>query len=68
MPTAINRNELQRLQHEERGQLVEVLPAVEYEDEHLPGAINIPLKTLDAETTRQLERAEPVIVYCYDYQ
>ena len=27
-------------------QLVEVLPAVEYDEEHLPGAINIPLKTL----------------------
>ncbi len=49
-------------------QLVEVLPPAEYEDEHLPGAINIPLKELDHETTRQLERERPVIVYCYDYQ
>jgi len=31
-------------------------------------AINIPLKTLDRETTQQLERERPVIVYCYDYQ
>ncbi|MGH2934324.1 MAG: rhodanese-like domain-containing protein [Gaiellaceae bacterium] len=35
---------------------------------HLPGAINIPLKTLDRETTQQLDRARPVIVYCYDTQ
>jgi rhodanese-related sulfurtransferase len=28
-----------------------VLPAAEYEDEHLPGAINIPLKELDRELT-----------------
>jgi rhodanese-related sulfurtransferase len=68
MPTPIDRDELQRLLCEEQAQLVEVLPEDEYEDEHLPGAINIPLKTLDAETTRQLDRQRPVIVYCYDYQ
>jgi rhodanese-related sulfurtransferase len=48
-------------------QLVEVLPEEEYEDEHLPGAINIPLKTLDAETTRVLDKRNPVVVYCWDY-
>ena len=68
MPTSIDRDELQPLLREEQAQLVEVLPRDEYEDEHLPGAINIPLKTLDAETTRRLERERPVIVYCHDYQ
>ncbi len=68
MPTPIDRDELKRLLREEHAQLVEVLPRDEYEDEHLPGAINIPLKTLDAETTRRLERERPVIVYCHDYQ
>jgi rhodanese-related sulfurtransferase len=68
MPTPIDRDDLQRLIRDEQGQLVEVLPPDEYDDEHLPGAINIPLKTLDRETTRQLDRARPVIVYCYDYQ
>ena len=46
--------------------MVEVLPATEFEEEHLPGAINIPLKELDRETIRQLERSRPVIVYCND--
>lgn len=68
MPTPIDRDELQRLRAEESAQLVEVLPATEYEDEHLPGAINIPLKELDTETARQLKRGQPVIVYCHDYQ
>jgi rhodanese-related sulfurtransferase len=68
MPTAIDRDEVQRLFDEEQAQLVEVLPPDEYEDEHLPGAINIPLKTLDPETTRELDRERPVIVYCYDTQ
>jgi rhodanese-related sulfurtransferase len=48
-------------------QLVEVLPAEEFEELHLPGAINIPLKELDAETTARLDRKNPVVVYCWDY-
>jgi rhodanese-related sulfurtransferase len=49
-------------------QLVEVLPAKEYMEEHLPGAINIPLAKLDRQTTATLQRDRPLIVYCYDYQ
>jgi rhodanese-related sulfurtransferase len=67
MPTAVDRDEVRRLLAA-GAQLVEVLPAAEFEQEHLPGAINIPLKELDRETTRQLERERPVIVYCHDYQ
>ena len=67
MPIPIDRDEVQRLLAE-GAQLVEVLPREEFEEEHLPGAINIPLKTMDAETTRRLERERPVIVYCHDYQ
>jgi hypothetical protein len=43
-----------------------LLPAAEYTDEHLPGAINLPLKQLDATTAAQLDPARPVIVYCWD--
>ena len=43
MPTAIERNMLQRLVAE-GAQLVEVLPREEYEEEHLPGATNLPLR------------------------
>jgi rhodanese-related sulfurtransferase len=68
MPTPIDRRELQRLLAEEEAQLIEVLQAAEYEDGHLPGAINIPLKELDRETTALLDRGRPVIAYCYDYQ
>ena len=68
MPAPIDRDELQRLRREEGAQLVEVLPADEFEDEHLPGAINIPLKTLDRQSTGSLDPQRPVIVYCYDYQ
>ena len=67
-PSAIDRDEVVRLLREEQAQLVEVLPSDEYEDEHLPGAINIPLKVLDAGAAAQLDPARPVIVYCYDSQ
>jgi rhodanese-related sulfurtransferase len=67
MPTAIDRDEVRRLVAA-GAQLVDVLPSAEFEEEHLPGAINIPLKDLDRATTRQLERGRPVIVYCHDYQ
>ncbi len=61
----VNRDELQRLLAA-GAQLVEVLPPAEYEDQHLPGAINIPLKQLNRETGAQLEQSRPVIVYCHD--
>ncbi len=62
MPTSIDRDGVQRL-IAEGAQLVEVLPEPEYQGMHLPGAINIPLKSLDRETTARLERDRPVIVY-----
>ncbi|HYQ09581.1 MAG TPA: rhodanese-like domain-containing protein [Gaiellaceae bacterium] len=68
MPTPIDRDELQRLRREENANLVEVLPAEDFEDEHLPGAVNIPLKTLDRRSTASLDASRPVIVYCYHYQ
>lgn len=48
-------------------QLVEVLPEEDYRELHLPGARNIPLKQLDAGSTAVLDRANPVVVYCWDY-
>ena len=49
-----------------RAQLVEVLPRDEYAEEHLPGAINLPLKELDPDSAAQLDRTRAVIVYCFD--
>ncbi len=63
MPTSIVREEVQRLITGEAGQLVEVLPSEEYQDEHIEGAINIPLKRLDRETTSHLDKTRPLIVY-----
>lgn len=67
MPTIIARDDVQRLLAE-GAQLVEVLPEREYGEEHIQGAINIPLKKLGRETTARLDRDRPVIVYCSDHQ
>ena len=65
MANSILYPELQRLL--DRGaQLVEVLPEQEYREEHLPGALNIPLKKLDAQTTADLDRRKAIVVYCWD--
>ena len=49
-------------------QLVEVLPKPEYDLEHLPGARHVPLATMTARSVRDLDRAAPVVAYCFDYQ
>jgi rhodanese-related sulfurtransferase len=68
VPNTIDRYEVQRLVEAESAQLVEVLPRAEFEEEHLPGAISLPLKELDRDRAAQLEHGRPVIVYCWDYQ
>lgn len=47
-------------------QLVEVLPRAEYLEEHLPGAVNIPLRDLSVEGVDALDAGRPVVVYCWD--
>jgi len=66
MPAAVSRAQVQQL-IDAGAQLVEVLPRDEYDEEHLPGAIHLPLKSLTVEAaTAALDRPRPVIVYCWD--
>lgn len=65
MPTAVDRPTVERLVAE-GAQLIEVLPPAEYEDEHLPGAINLPLKQIDAAGVGGLDPGTPIVVYCWD--
>ena len=67
MPTEIGREDV-RAMVSGGSQLVEVLTSKQYEEEHLPGAINIPLKKLDSQASAMLDFDRPVIVYCNDYQ
>jgi len=52
MPTDVNRGDVRRL-IDDGATLLEVLPAKEFQAEHLPGAINLP-------------RDRPIVVYCDD--
>jgi rhodanese-related sulfurtransferase len=67
VPTDVDRHAVKRLR-EQGARLVEVLPAEEYESEHIAGAINLPLKELDAAAVASWRRDEPVVVYCNDQQ
>jgi rhodanese-related sulfurtransferase len=62
----IDRDGLHRLLAEDGTQLVEVLPHREYAEEHLPGAIHIPLARIGSEATSRLDPRRPVVVYCWD--
>lgn len=65
MPTTIDRDELLGL-IKKGAQLVEVLPREEYEEEHLQGAVNVPLRRIDTEALERLDPARPVVTYCWD--
>ena len=65
MPEAVTFERVRQLA-EDGAQVVEVLPRDEYLEQHLPGAINIPLKELDAGAVAGLDRTAPVVVYCWD--
>lgn len=47
-------------------QLVEVLPAAEFAEDHLPGAVNLPLRKIETDARIQLDASRPVAVYCWD--
>ena len=66
MPQQIGLERLKELLDGGDVQLVEVLPEQEYAEEHLPGAINIPLKSLTDNAVAGLDRSRPVVVYCWD--
>ncbi len=64
----VERADLARVREllDEGAQLVDVLPEAEYAEQHLAGAITLPLRRLDASTAAVLDRTRPVIVYCHD--
>jgi rhodanese-related sulfurtransferase len=66
MPTSVALPEVQRLVRQ-GAQIVDLFAPDEYTDEHLPGALNIPLKKLDRATTGGLRRDRPIVTYCHDF-
>jgi rhodanese-related sulfurtransferase len=65
LSTRIDLPQLERLLAD-GAQVAEVLPAEDYDEGHIPGAINLPLRALSAESASVLDRNRPVVVYCWD--
>jgi rhodanese-related sulfurtransferase len=61
----IDRERVRRFM-EQGAQIVDVLPPREYGEEHLPGAVNLPLRRIETEAVRVLDPSRPVVVYCAD--
>jgi rhodanese-related sulfurtransferase len=60
-------SDVQRL-IEKGAQIVEVLPRSDYERAHLPGAVNVPLASMQPDALTDLDPRRPTVTYCYDYQ
>jgi rhodanese-related sulfurtransferase len=67
MPRGIDREAVRRLR-EQGAQILEVLPAADYDWKHIAGAINLPLKELNRESASRLDSSRPVVTYCNDFQ
>ena len=66
MPVEIDYDEAQRLVAS-GAYLLDVREREGYDAERLPGAVSLPIKSLDQETTTHLDRNRPVITYCWEW-
>lgn len=66
MPNEVELARLKEMLDSDGVQLIEVLPEKEYAEDHLPEALNIPLKSMNRESVADLERGAPTVVYCWD--
>ena len=65
MPERVDRERVRELMAA-GAQVIEVLPREEYEEQHLPGAIHVPLRRIEKEAGEVLDRFRPIVVYCWD--
>lgn len=53
--------------NDEKFKLVDVLPEENFNDGHIPGAINIPLGKFDSLVDKYLAKEDTIVVYCASY-
>ena len=63
MPSNASRDDVQRLLRE-GALLIDALPEDAYAEEHIEGAINLPIGKIDREGVAGFNRERAVIVYC----
>jgi rhodanese-related sulfurtransferase len=68
METIDRRSLQERIENNSNLKLVEVLAPKQYDDFHLPGAMNVPLETDFEEGIQQAipDKTSKVVVYCWD--
>ena len=66
MPVEIGHDEVQRMVAA-GACLLDAREREGYDAERLPGAVSLPIKSLDRETTAHLDRDRPVITYCWEW-
>jgi rhodanese-related sulfurtransferase len=49
-------------------QLVDALPAEEYEKLHIAGAVSLPIEDFQRKHVDRLNRSNPIVTYCADTQ
>lgn len=65
MPSNASTEDVQRLLRE-GALLIDALPEDAYAEEHIEGAINLPIGKIDRQSVAGFDRERPVIVYCWD--
>ena len=60
----ISAPEVKEMLDREQPVIINVLSALEFELQHIPGSINIPINTLKQSTLLPADKEHPLIVYC----
>ena len=58
---------LEMMENNDKFKLVEVLGEESYKDNHIPGAINIPVDKLEKDAGKKLKKTDTIVVYCANY-
>jgi phage shock protein E len=66
MPVEIGHDEAQQL-IASGAYFLDVREREGFDAERLPGAVSVPIKSLDQERTAHLDRSRPVITYCWEW-
>jgi rhodanese-related sulfurtransferase len=65
MSRQIDLEGLRRLM-DQGAQVVDVLPARAFGEDHIPGAVNLSLRSIETEARQILDAHRPTVVYCGD--
>jgi rhodanese-related sulfurtransferase len=67
MANTITKDELKQKLENNEVTVIEVLDTEKYNEYHIKGAINIPLKKIATEANQRFSKDDQLVVYCSDY-